>query len=171
MNKTLHVKKGDTVKVIAGNEKPRRVKGEKVVKTGVVSSVDTEKGTVVVENINMGFKHKKPKGKGKEGGRVQLAMPLNSSNVMVICPSCDSATRINYKITEEKGKKLKVRVCKKCGATLDKKVESVKAKKDKKEKDKAARKEKKEKDKKEKAEKAEKAEKKAEKKAKAEKAE
>ena len=154
MNKAMHVKKGDTVKIIAGNEKPRKVKGEKVVKTGTVTSVDMDSSTVVVENVNMGYKHKKAKNAKDTGGRVQLAMPLHSSNVMVVCPECNSPTRVNYKITEaEGGKKLKVRVCKKCGAAMDKKVESVKAKKDKKEKDRAEKKAKKEKDKKEKAEK------------------
>ena len=162
MSNTLHVKKGDTVKIIAGNEKPRKVKGERIVKTGKVSSVNVENSTVVVENINLGIKHKKPKNAQSAGGRITMAMPIHSSNVMVICPSCKEATRINYKISEEEGKKLKVRVCKKCGAVLDTKIESVKAKKKEKEKEKAAKKEKKEKDKKEKAEKAEKAEKKAE---------
>ena len=153
MSKTLHVKKGDTVKVIAGNEKPRRVKGERVVKTGTVSSVDLDSGTVVVENVNMGFKHKKAKSAKETGGRISLAMPIHSSNVMVICPQCNQPTRVGYKISEAEGKKLKARVCKKCGAIMDKKVESVKAKKDKKEKEKAEKKAKKEKDKKEKAEK------------------
>ena len=156
MSKTLHVKKSDTVKIIAGNEKPRKVKGEKVVKTGKVTSVDPDSGMVVVENVNMGTKHKKAKNAQDTGGRITLAMPIDSSNVMVICPSCGVPTRISYKVSEEEGKKLKVRVCKKCGAVLDTKIESVKAKKEKKEKERAAKKEKKEKDKKEKAEKAEK---------------
>ena len=162
MSKTLHVKKGDTVKVIAGNEKPRKVKGEKVVKTGTVSSVDIDSGMVVVDNVNMGFKHKKAKNAQDTGGRIQLAMPIHSSNVMVVCPECNSPTRVGYKVTEAEGKKLKVRVCKKCGAAMDKKVESVKAKRDKKDREKAEKKAKKEKDKKEKAEKAEKKAKKAE---------
>lgn len=151
MSKTLHVKKGDTVKIIAGNEKPRKIKGEKVVKTGVVESVDIAGSTVVVSGVNMGVKHKKAKNAQSAGGRISLAMPLHSSNVMVICPSCNAPTRINYKVTEEEGKKLKVRICKKCGAGLDQKIESVKAKKEKKEKERAAKKEKKEKDKAEKA--------------------
>ena len=158
MSKTLHVKKGDTVKIIAGNEKPRRVKGEKVVKTGVVTAVNTEKSTVVVDGVNMGFKHKKAKNAQSAGGRMQLAMPMHSSNVMVVCGECNSPTRIGYKVSEAEGKKLKVRVCKKCGAVLDKKVESVKAKKEKKEKERAAKKEKKEKDKAKKAKKGEKGE-------------
>ena len=147
MNKAMHVKKGDTVKIIAGNEKPRKVKGEKVVKTGVVTAVNPEKGTVVVDGVNMGFKHKKAKNAKNTGGRMSVAMPMDSSNVMVICGDCNMPTRISYKVSEEEGKKLKVRICKKCGAVLDKKVESVKAKKEKKEREKAAKKEKKEKEK------------------------
>jgi len=154
MSNTMHVKKGDTVKIIAGNEKPRKVKGEKVVKTGTVASVDNDSSTVVVDNINMGWKHKKAKNAKDTGGRIQLAMPLHSSNVMVVCPECNSPTRVNYKVLEtDDKKKLKVRICKKCGAAMDKKVESVKAKKDKKEKERAEKKAKKEKDKAAKADK------------------
>ena len=150
----MHVKKGDTVKIIAGNEKPRKVKGEKVVKTGTVASVDLDSSTVVVEGANIGWKHKKAKNAKDTGGRIQLSMPVHSSNVMVVCPECNAPTRVNYKVIEaEGGKKFKVRICKKCGAAMDKKVESVKAKKDKKEKERAEKKAKKEKDKAAKADK------------------
>ena len=123
--KTMHVKKGDTVKIIAGNEKPRKVKGEKVVKTGTVESVDLDSGTVVVENANMGWKHKKAKNAKDTGGRIQLAMPMHSSNVMVICPECNAPTRVNYRMTESPdGKKLKVRICKKCGEPIEERTRS-----------------------------------------------
>lgn len=139
MNKTLHVKKGDTVKVMAGKSIDKK-------KTGKVTAVFPEQGRIVVEDVNVCIKHKKARSAKEQGGRIKIAMPIDSSNVMVVCPECDKTTRISYKITtEDDGKKTKVRVCKKCGATLDSKVESVKAKREKKEKERAARKEKKDK--------------------------
>ncbi|GHV03593.1 hypothetical protein FACS1894211_16370 [Clostridia bacterium] len=137
MNK-LHVKKGDTVKVLAGGANKK--------KTGKVLEVFPHANTVVVEDVNILIRHKKAKSAQDQGGRIKMPGPINVSNVMVVCPACNAQTRVNYKVTEEEnGKKNKVRVCKKCGAVLDAKVESVKAKKERKEKEKAARKEKKEK--------------------------
>jgi len=133
----MHVKKGDTVKVIAGASNKK--------KTGKVIEVFPDDNTVVVENVNIVVKHKKARSAKDQGGRIKLPGPMDASNVMVVCPSCDKPTRIGYSVAEDNGKKNKVRVCKKCGAVLDTKVESVKAKKERKEKEKAARKEKKEK--------------------------
>ena len=143
----MHVKKGDTVKVIAGGATKK--------KTGKVLEVFPGDNTVVVEDVNVIVKHKKAKSAKEQGGRIKLPGPIDASNVMVVCPSCNKATRIGYSITVDGDKKNKVRVCKKCGAVLDAKVESVKAKKERKEKEKAARKEKKEKKAKDKKEKVE----------------
>ena len=142
MSNKMHVKKGDTVKVIAGDKKDK--------KTGKVTEVFPDNHTVVVENVNILVKHKKAKSAKDQGGRIKLPGPIDASNVMVVCPSCNKPTRIAYQITEDAGKKNKVRICKKCSAVLDVKVESVKAKKERKEKEKAAKKEKKEKKAKEK---------------------
>lgn len=151
MSNKLHVKKGDTVKVIAGDKKDK--------KTGKVLEVFPDDGTVVVEDVNILVKHKKARSAKDQGGRIKLPGPIDASNIMVVCPSCNQATRINYRIAEDGGKKNKVRICKKCSAVLDAKVESVKAKKERKEKEKAAKKEKKEKKAKEKKEKTDKSEK------------
>ena len=144
----MHVKKGDTVKVIAGGATKK--------KTGKVMEVFPGDNTVVVEDVNIIIKHKKARSAKEQGGRIKLPGPIDASNVMVVCPACNKPTRIGYRITEEdNGKKNKVRVCKKCSAVLDTRVESVKAKKERKEKEKAARKEKKEKKTKEKKDKKE----------------
>ncbi|MDR1093105.1 MAG: 50S ribosomal protein L24, partial [Clostridiales bacterium] len=129
-------------------------------KTGKVLEVFPADNTVVVEDVNILTRHKKAKSAQDQGGRIKLPGPINASNVVVICPACNQPTRIAYQVTEDAGKKNKVRVCKKCAAVIDAKVESVKAKKERKEKERAARKEKKEK--KTKAGKADKAEKAAE---------
>ena len=141
----MHVKRGDTVKITTGSADVKN-------KTGRVLAVSPENNTVTVENLNLAIRHKKPKKAQEAGGRTTMPAPVHASNVVVICQSCNSGTRINYKTSEENGKKIKVRVCKKCGAALDKKVESVKARKERREKEKAAKKEKKEKKAKEKGE-------------------
>lgn len=52
---------------------------------------------------------------GIEGGLNKIEKPVDSSNVMVVCPACEKATRIKMEVKNDK----KVRVCKKCGETLD----------------------------------------------------
>lgn len=105
---STYVKKNDTVKVIAGKEKG---------KTGKIISVITKKGRVVVEKVNFIKRHTKPRGKAGQGGIVEKEGPIHISNVMVICPKCDSAARLGSKSLEN-GRK--VRICKKCGEVIDK---------------------------------------------------
>jgi large subunit ribosomal protein L24 len=71
----LHVKTGDTVKVIAGNEKG---------KTGKIVSVITKTNKVVVEGLNMVTKHNKPTAKTPNGGITQKEAPIHASNVMLV---------------------------------------------------------------------------------------
>ncbi len=103
----LFVKKGDTVVVIAGKEKG---------KTAKVLGVSPKTNKVLVENVNVVSKHQKRKSQDDKGGIIKKSAPICSSNVMVVCPSCGKATRVAHKEIESK----KVRVCKKCGASLDK---------------------------------------------------
>ncbi len=100
------LKKGDTVKVIAGKEKG---------KTGKILSTIPGKQRVVVEKINLIKRHKRPDAKGK-GGIVEKEGPIHVSNVMYLCDKCGSGVRIGYKILDD-GKK--ARVCAKCHETLD----------------------------------------------------
>ena len=100
------LKKGDTVKVIAGKEKG---------KTGKILSTIPGKERVVVEKINLIKRHKRPDAKGK-GGIVEKEGPIHVSNVMNLCDKCGSGVRIGYKILDD-GKK--ARVCAKCHETLD----------------------------------------------------
>jgi large subunit ribosomal protein L24 len=100
------LKKGDTVKVIAGKEKG---------KTGKIQSTIVDKERVVIEKVNLIKRHKKPDAKGK-GGIVEKEGPIHVSNVMYLCNKCNTGVRIGYKILED-GKK--VRVCVKCHEILD----------------------------------------------------
>ena len=99
------IKKGDTVKVIAGKDKE---------KEGKVLSVDAKNNKVVVEGVNMVTKHVKPKQAGQLGGRVQAEGALYASKVQLVCPKCNKTTRVAHKIEDGK----KIRVCKHCGAEL-----------------------------------------------------
>ncbi|MCR5595792.1 MAG: 50S ribosomal protein L24 [Lachnospiraceae bacterium] len=101
---TCKIKKGDTVKVIAGKDKDRE---------GKVLSVDPAKGKVVVEGINMMTKHEKPSAANANGGIVQKEAPLDISNVMYMYKG--KATRVGFEIKDGK----KVRVAKSTGDVID----------------------------------------------------
>lgn len=105
---STHVKKNDTVKVISGKEKG---------KTGKVIMVLTKKDRVIVEKINFIKKHTKPRTAAGQGGIIEKEGPIHISNVMFVCPKCESAVRIGYKVLEN-GKK--VRTCRKCEEIVDK---------------------------------------------------
>jgi large subunit ribosomal protein L24 len=102
----MHIKKNDTVKVIAGREKG---------KTGKVLGVTKDKNRVLIEKINLMKKHQRPDAKGK-GGIVEKESPLHVSNVMLVCGKCNTGVRVGYKTLED-GKK--VRICNKCQELLD----------------------------------------------------
>ena len=105
--KSLHVKNGDRVVLTAGKDKG---------KIGNIKKVDLQKGKVVVEGANMVTKAQKPQpALGIQGGLVKFEAPVDSSNVMIVCPACEKATRVGQKVIDGK----KVRVCKKCGEQLD----------------------------------------------------
>lgn len=87
----LHIRKGDTVKVIAGNSKG---------KTGSVLSVITEKNRAIVEGVNMVTKHKKPSATNPEGGIEKMEAPVHISNLMLVDPASGDATRTGRKLDE-----------------------------------------------------------------------
>ncbi|MEA2041315.1 MAG: 50S ribosomal protein L24 [Bacteroidota bacterium] len=92
MQKKLHVKKGDIVKVNAGNDKG---------KEGRILSVFPEKSRALVEGINMIAKHTKPDSENPQGGIVNKEAPIHISNLMVVCPETKEATRIGRKRNED----------------------------------------------------------------------
>ena len=101
----IHVKSGDKVVVISGKDKG---------KTGSVKKVITSENKVVVDGVNMITKAQKAQG-GNQGGLVKIEAAMDSSKVMLFCPACEKASRISYKVIDNK----KVRICKKCGEKLD----------------------------------------------------
>ncbi|HSE03324.1 MAG TPA: 50S ribosomal protein L24 [Candidatus Deferrimicrobiaceae bacterium] len=102
-----HVRKGDTVVVVAGKERGKR---------GKVLRVIPEKGRVVVERINMVKKHQRPTQKVRQGGIIEREGAIHLSNVMLVDPNSDKPTRVGMKALSD-GKK--VRVAKRSGEMLD----------------------------------------------------
>lgn len=101
----MNIVKGDKVIVIAGRDKG---------KSGVVQKVIPELNRVVVENVNVRKKHKKPTQANPEGSIVEVYAPIDASNVMLEDPKTKKPTRVGHKLV--KGKK--VRFAKKSGQTL-----------------------------------------------------
>ena len=105
----MHVKKGDTVIVLSGNENNKG-------KQGKVIEALPKKNKVVVEGINLVKRHTKPSQANPQGGIITKEAPMAASKVMVVCPACKKATRT--KITVVAG--VNARTCKKCGEVIDK---------------------------------------------------
>ena len=100
----LKIKKGDTVRVIAGKDKG---------KEGKVLHVDVKKKRVIVEGANMITKSMKPSAANQQGGIVSKEAPLDLSNVMILVDG--QTTRVGFKVEGDK----KVRYAKKTGKTID----------------------------------------------------
>ena len=97
--------KGDKVIVIAGNDKG---------KTGEIQRVYPKTNRVVVENVNVRKKHKKPTQQNPEGSIIEIYAPINASNVMLVDPKTKKPTRVGHTMVKDQ----KVRVAKKSGTTL-----------------------------------------------------
>ena len=123
MAQGMKVRKGDLVQVLSGKDRGKQ---------GRIIEADPAKRRVIVENLNVVKKHRKPRPMKdssrmgqtqiQPGGVIDLAAPLPVSNVMLVCPTCNRPTRVGYEWREdEKGRRVKVRVCKRadCGEVLD----------------------------------------------------
>ncbi|MBW2429299.1 MAG: 50S ribosomal protein L24 [Deltaproteobacteria bacterium] len=102
-----YIKKDDKIKVIAGKDKG---------KIGKVLKVNRKKSGLLVEKINIVKRHSKPTQQNRQGGIVEKEMPIQWSNVMVMCSKCVTPARVKMQRLED-GKK--VRICVKCGEALD----------------------------------------------------
>ncbi len=104
--KKIRIKKGDTVKIIAGKDNG---------KTGIVENVFSQDEKVTVKGINMFKKHVKPSRKYPTGGIIDLNKPLNVSNVILLCPNCGKLSKIEYVFEGDS----KTRICKKCKKSVE----------------------------------------------------
>lgn len=115
-----NIKKGDIVMIIAGKDKG---------KSGEVISVNPDAHRVIVDDANMVSKSVRPRSAQEKGGIVKQAGTIDVSNVMLVCPKCEKVVRVKHEVVEKDGKQVKVRICAKCGASLDEKAAKKSAKK------------------------------------------
>lgn len=103
----MNVRKDDNVMVISGNS---------LGKQGKVLKVFPERQRIIIEGVNIVKRHSRPSQKNPQGGVVQKEAPVNATNIMVICPKCNKATRVGHtNVTDAtSGRKKKMRVCKHC---------------------------------------------------------
>ncbi|MHC2993195.1 50S ribosomal protein L24 [Pontibacter sp. HJ8] len=90
--KKLHVNTGDTVKVIAGDERG---------KTGRVTAVNIEKQKVTIEGLNLVTKHSKPSAKNPQGGITKVEAPIHASNVAFVDPKTGKTTKVGSRKNSE----------------------------------------------------------------------
>lgn len=106
----MKIKTGDKVKILAGKDKG---------KVGKVLQVFTGEDRVVVEGLNLLVKHQRARRQGETGQRIQFPAPMDSSNVILVCPKCGADTRIGFSVAKDaSGKAVKSRTCRKCKETI-----------------------------------------------------
>ncbi len=100
----MNLRVDDTVEVLTGDDRGVR---------GRVLSVDREAGKVIIEGVNRVYKHVRRSQKNPQGGRLSKEMPVQMSNVALVCSSCSAASRTGARYLNDGSKE---RFCKKCGA-------------------------------------------------------
>ncbi len=108
----VKIRKGDTVEIISGRLEDKGKRGE-------VINVLIDDRRVVVQGVNIRTKHQRQvqtqAGRNMNPGRIQFEAPMDISNVMLVCPKCNEATRVSVQRDEDGAR----RVCKNCQALID----------------------------------------------------
>ena len=114
MHTKFHIKKNDHVLILSGKDKD---------KTGVILEMLPHKRRATVEGIHMIKRHTRPNPQAPQGGIVEKEGTINIDNLKLICPECNTPTRTKRRILEKEVggriKKYRVRVCRKCGADVE----------------------------------------------------
>ena len=105
----LHIKKDDTVVVISGDDKGTK---------GTVIATSPEEGKVIVSGVHTVSKHTKARRQGEVSQIVKTEGAIYASKVQLVCPKCDKGVRTKVSYKTEGDKKVKIRVCAKCGAEI-----------------------------------------------------
>ena len=118
--KHLHVKAGDTVVVLSGDDKYMKdADGNLVPRTGKVIATSPEEGKVIVEGVHVVSKHTRARRQGEASEIVKTEGAIYASKVQLYCPKCNKGVRSKSVFeTNKDGKKVKVRVCAKCGEKI-----------------------------------------------------
>ena len=111
----MTIRKGDLVRVMAGRDREQMS-----TRSSRVLSVDPVKMTVTVEHAHIIKRHTRPNPqKNVKGGIVDREAPIHVSNVMLVCPGCNRPTRVGHKEHMEGNHKVRTRVCRRCGVTIE----------------------------------------------------
>jgi len=102
----MHIKTNDTVEIITGDDKGQR---------GKVLSIDRQVGRLIVEGVNRVYKHVRKSPKNPQGGRLSKEMPVQISNVQLLCNRCGTGVRTGARLAKDGSKE---RYCKKCSSAL-----------------------------------------------------
>jgi large subunit ribosomal protein L24 len=105
----VHVRKNDTVKVIAGKSRN---------KVARVLAVYPNRGLAIVEGVNFVKRHTRPNpSRNIKGGIAEKEGPVHVSNLMVVCPECKQPARVGHKVLDDR---TRIRICRKCQGQVDK---------------------------------------------------
>lgn len=99
----MHIKVNDTVQIMTGDDKGVQAK---------VLSVDHQAKKVLVEGVNLVYKHVRRSQRNPQGGRLSKEMPVQASNVLLCCTSCNEPSRTGSRYSDDGSKE---RYCKRCG--------------------------------------------------------
>jgi large subunit ribosomal protein L24 len=102
----MKLRVGDTVRVVAGKDKGTESR---------IARVLNSKNKIIVEGVATAKRHQRPSGQTMQGGIIDKDMPIDASNVMIVCPDC-GPTKIGARFDDE-GRKY--RTCRKCGGDLE----------------------------------------------------
>ncbi len=105
----LHIKKDDTVIVLSGDDKGKK---------GTVIAVSPEEGKVIVSGVHTVSKHTKARRQGEVSQILKTEGAIYASKVQLVCPKCKTGVRTKVGYVTKGDKKIKVRLCAKCGAEI-----------------------------------------------------
>ena len=102
----MQIKVDDTVQIMTGDDRGVR---------GKVLNVNRDTGKIIVEGVNLVYKHVQRSQRNPQGGRLSREMPIQASNALLVCEKCSRATRLGLRYNKDGSKE---RFCKKCGGAL-----------------------------------------------------
>lgn len=113
----MKIKKNDTVKIITGKDTGKTGKVLKVLR----SAKSADKHRLVVDGLNLRYKHIRPKRSGEKGQRIMFPFAIAASSVALVCPKCNKTTRLRHKVlahAPETSREKIQRICTKCGLVI-----------------------------------------------------
>ena len=114
----LHIKTGDTVVVLSGDDRKMKKDDKVVPRIGEVVATSPAEGKVIVKGVNVVSKHTKARKQGDVSGIIKTEGAIYASKVQLYCENCKCGVRVKAGYEEKDGKKVKFRACAKCGKKI-----------------------------------------------------